>query len=449
MKPIVALVGRPNVGKSSIFNRMTRTRDAIVDNMPGVTRDRIYGDVRWGDLDFTIVDTGGYLPQDVERFAGEIRCQIDQAVAAADAVVLVLDGLAGLSPFDADLVEMLRAVDKPVFYAINKIDGPERENKIHDFYALGIDNPYPISAAHGYGFNDFMDDLTTAFPAPDPYYGDQGTSGAISVGVVGRPNVGKSSLVNRILGEDRLVVSDIPGTTRDAIDSFCKLDGISYRLVDTAGIRRKSRVSARLEKFSVVKALKTLDRCDVALVVLDAAEGITDQDVTIAGYAVDRGCACVWLLNKWDLVEKDDRTARKLKDRLRDQAKFLSFAPSMTISALTGKRVPRIFSLVREVYDQYVLRSGTGRLNRVLEAAVQRNEPALHKGRRIKFYYATQAGSRPPTFVLFVNYPQAVHFSYQRYLTNQFREALGLDKTPLRLILRQRTGKSIEERRSQ
>ncbi len=444
MKPIVALVGRPNVGKSSIFNRLTRTRDAIVDNMPGVTRDRIYGDVRWDDTLFTLVDTGGYLPQDAERFAGEIRRQIDQAVAAADAVVLVLDGRSGISPFDADMVEMLRTVDKPIFYIINKIDGPEHEDRLHDFYALGIDEPYPLSAAHGYGVNDFMDDLTASLPRTGEA---EGPADAIRIGVVGRPNVGKSSLINRILGEERLVVSDVPGTTRDAVDTLCQVAGRAYRLVDTAGIRRKSRVSARLEKFSVVKALKTLERCDVALLVMDAAEGVTEQDVAIGGYALERGCAVVLLLNKWDRVEKDDRTAKQLKERLRDQARFLSFAPSMTISALTGRRVPRIFTLVGEVYEQYVRRAGTGQINRVLEEATRRNEPSLHKGRRIKFYYATQVATRPPTFVLFVNYPGAVHFSYQRYLTNQFREALGLTQTPIRLIFRQRTSRSIAERR--
>ena len=445
MKPIVALVGRPNVGKSSIFNRLTRTRDAIVDNMPGVTRDRIYGDVRWDDAAFTLVDTGGYLPQDAERFAGEIRRQIDQAVAAADAVVLVLDGRAGISPFDADMIEMLRTAEKPVFYAVNKIDGPEAEDLIHEFYALGIDPLYPLSASHGYGVNDFMDDLTAALPAVGE---PEGPADAIRIGVVGRPNVGKSSLINRILGEERLVVSDVPGTTRDAIDTLCVVDGVTYRLVDTAGIRRKSRVSARLEKFSVVKALKTLDRCDVALVVMDAAEGVTEQDVSIGGYALERGCAVVLLLNKWDIVEKDDRTAKRLKDRLRDQAKFLSFAPSMTISALTGRRVPRIFALVGEVYEQYVRRIGTGQLNRVLVEATRRNEPSLHKGRRLKFYYASQVATRPPTFVIFVNHPEAVHFSYQRYLANQFREALDFTQTPVRLIFRQRTGRPLAERRS-
>lgn len=444
MKPIVALVGRPNVGKSSIFNRLTRTRDAIVDNMPGVTRDRIYGDVRWDDTLFTLVDTGGYLPQDAERFAGEIRRQIDQAVAAADAVVLVLDGRSGISPFDADMVGLLRTVDKPTFYVVNKIDGPEHENRLHDFYRLGIDAPYAMSASHGYGVNDFMDDLTASLPRTKEA---GGPTDAIRIGVVGRPNVGKSSLINRILGEERLVVSDVPGTTRDAIDTLCEVAGRAYRLVDTAGIRRKSRVSARLEKFSVVKALKTLDRCDVALLVLDAAEGVTEQDVSIGGYALERGCAVVMLLNKWDLVEKDHRTAKQLKERLRDQARFLSFAPSMTISALTGRRVPRIFSLVGEVYEQYVRRAGTGQINRVLEEATRRNEPSLHKGRRIKFYYATQVATRPPTFVLFVNFPEAVHFSYQRYLTNQFREALGLTQTPIRLIFRQRTSRSLAERR--
>ena len=263
----------------------------------------------------------------------------------------------------------------------------------------------------------------------------------IRLAVVGRPNVGKSSLINRILGQDRLLVSDIPGTTRDAIDSVCKLDGKSYLLVDTAGIRRKGKVTRKLEKFSVIKALRSLERCDVAFIVIDASEGITDQDISIAGYAYDRGCGCIMLLNKWDLVEKDSKTVKVYYDRLRDQAKFLSFAPAMTISALTGQRVTKTFKLVDEVYGQYAKRISTGQLNRILEKAIEKNEPSLHRGNRVKFFYAAQISTRPPTIVCFVNYPQAVHFSYKRYLLNQLREASGLDKTPIRMIFRQREGR--------
>lgn len=437
MKPIVAIVGRPNVGKSSFFNRITRTKNAIVDNFPGVTRDRIYGDVRWDDIEFTLIDTGGFIENDDDAFSHHIRFQINQAIEDADIILLLLDGKNGVSPFDADLVMMLRAVTKPVFYAVNKIDGIEQEDNLFDFYALGIEHPYPISAEHGYGVNDFLDDLVRALPETVPEPSEK----MIRLAVVGRPNVGKSSLINRISGESRLVVSDVPGTTRDAVDSVCTVDGKSYLLIDTAGIRRKGRVSKKLEKFSIIKALKSLDRCDVALIVIDTDEGITEQDVNIAGYAYERGCGCIFLLNKWDIIEKDSKTAKKYYDRLRAQAKFLNFAPALTISALTGLRVPRIFNLVEEVYGQYITRIGTGRLNRILDMAIEKNTPPIYKQRRLKFYYATQVSAKPPTFVCFVSYPGAVHFSYKRYLINQFREGSGLDKTPIRLIFRKRTGR--------
>jgi GTP-binding protein len=438
MKPIVAIVGRPNVGKSTLFNRITRTKDALVDDFPGVTRDRHYGDASWNDIEFTLVDTGGFTEGD--DLAAEIRFQVHQAIADADVIVLMLDGKEGVSPFDQDIIDILRAVDKPIFYAVNKIDGAEQEVMISDFYQLGIDNPYPLSAEHRYGFNDLLDDIAGSLRDIAGEAVAANDEGRIKLAVVGRPNVGKSSLINRVLGEKRLLVSDIPGTTRDAIDSVCKLNGKTYLLVDTAGIRRKGKVSHKLEKFSIIKALRSLDRCDVALIVMDAGEGITDQDIAIAGYAYDRGCGCIMLLNKWDLVEKDRNTVKEYYERLRDQAKFLSFAPALTISALTGQRVTKVFKLVDEVYAQYQRRIPTGQLNRIFELAIERNEPSLHRGRRIKFYYAAQTSIKPPTIVCFVNYPQAVHFSYKRYLINQLRREAGLAITPIRLILRQRKG---------
>jgi len=439
MKPIVAIVGRPNVGKSTLFNRITRTKDALVVNFPGVTRDRHYGDARWNDVEFTLVDTGGFT--EGEDFADEIRFQVHQAIADADVIILLLDGKEGISPFDREIVDILRTVDKPVFYAVNKIDGAEQEGSLADFYQLGLETLYPLSAEHRYGVTDLLDDVIdaqagfVARPFEDPAHK------VIRLAVVGRPNVGKSSLINRILGEKRLVVSDIPGTTRDAIDSLWEMNGKSYLLVDTAGIRRKGKVHRKLEKFSIIKALRSLDRCDVALIVMDAAEGVTDQDISVAGYAFERGCGCILLLNKWDLVEKDSKTAKVYYERLREQAKFLNFAPAMTISALTGLRVRKIFTQVDEVYEQYARRITTGQLNRFLERAIEKNEPSLHRGKRIKFYYAVQTSTKPPTIVCFVNYPQAVHFSYKRYLINQLRKETGLDKTPIRIIFRQREGR--------
>ncbi len=439
MKPIVAIVGRPNVGKSTLFNCITRTRAALVGNFPGVTRDRHYGDANWNDVEFTLVDTGGFT-EGVD-FADEIRFQVRQAIDDADVIMLLLDGKEGISPFDNDILNLLRGIDKPTFYAVNKIDGAEQEIYLSEFYQLGLETLYPLSAEHRYGLTDLLDELANVLSglASDPH--EDQNEGMIRLAVVGRPNVGKSSLINRILGQNRLLVSDIPGTTRDAIDSVCKLNGKSYLLVDTAGIRRKGKVSRKLEKFSIIKALRSLDRCDVALIVMDANEGVTDQDINIAGYAYDRGCGCIMLLNKWDLVEKDSKTVKVFYERLREQAKFLSFAPAMTISALTGQRVSKTFKLVDEVYDQYAKRITTGQLNRIMEKAIEKNPPSLHRGKQLKFYYAAQISTRPPTIVYFVNYPQAVHFSYKRYLLNQLREGSGLDKTPIRMIFSQREGR--------
>lgn len=434
MKPIVAIIGRPNVGKSTFFNRITRSRDAIVDDFPGVTRDRNYGDATWNEVIFTLVDTGGFLSDDNDDFATEIRFQILQAIEHADVIILLLDGKAGISPDDRDIVEILRSTKKPVFYAVNKIDGFEQETNLYDFYSLGVKKLYPVSAEHRYGVHDFLDDLILAFPKSAP----EQTEDLIKIAVVGRPNVGKSSLINRILGEKRLLVSDIPGTTRDAIDAVCNINGKSYLLIDTAGIRRKGKISEKIEKFSIIKALRSLNRCDVALIVMDAKEGITEQDITIAGYAFDRKCGCIMLLNKWDLVEKNSKTAKRYYEQLRIESKFLSFAPVITISALTGLRVPSIFTYVDEVYGQYAARITTGQLNRIIELAIKKNEPSLFRGKRLKFYYAAQVTVKPPTFICFVNYPDAVHFSYKRYLINQIRERAGLDKTPLRLLFRQR-----------
>ena len=437
MKPVVAIVGRPNVGKSTLFNRITRRKDALVDNSPGVTRDRNYGEATWDDHHFNVVDTGGFISADDDQFAGHIRFQVEQAVNEADAVVLVLDGKGGISPFDSELIQWLRTVDRTVFFVVNKIDGPELEDNLYEFYSLGLGLLYPVSAEHGYGVGDLLDALTATLPEET----DIEDEPVIRVALVGRPNVGKSSLVNKLVGQERVVVSDEPGTTRDAVDTYCRRDHQNYCLIDTAGIRRKAKVDRKLEKFSIIKALKSLDRCDVALIVLDAEQGITEQDVKVAGYAHDRGCGTVWVANKWDRVDARVTTPRKFERHVKETAKYLTYAPLVTVSALTGQRIGRLFSLIDQVYAQYTTRIGTGVINRVINNATQHNEPALHKGHRLKFYYTTQVSMRPPTFVSFVNYPDAVHFSYHRYLLNQIRTETKLDQVPVRLLFRQRSGK--------
>jgi GTP-binding protein len=442
MKPVVAIVGRPNAGKSTLFNRITRTKDALVDDLPGVTRDRHYGSAAWNGVYFTIVDTGGFCSADEDRLSVLSRNQVVQAIEDADAVILLFDGRAGVSPFDHELMDLLRDFPRPVFYTVNKIDGSGREPHLYDFYQLGVDTLYPVSAEDGYGMTDFLDALTAVFPESAP----EESSDSIKVAVIGRPNVGKSSLINRILGEERAIVSEIPGTTRDAIDTPCAINGKSYLLIDTAGIRRKKQTAPKIEKFSIIKALKSIDRCDIALIVLDAQEGVTEQDVKISGYAYERGCGCIFLFNKWDLVVKNSNTLQQYVDQIRYEAKYLNFAPVIPVSALTGKNVSKIFQEVESVYQQYSARIATGPLNKILEQAVEKTEPSLHHGKRVRFFYATQMASMPPTFVCFVNYPEGVHFSYQRYLVNQIREAARLDRTPIRLFLRKREEKANRPR---
>jgi GTP-binding protein len=445
MKPIVAIIGRPNVGKSTLFNRVTKTKDALVDDLPGVTRDRHYGDARWNDVAFTLIDTGGFTTG--EDLADEIRLQVQQAIEDADLLIFLMDGKRGISPFDQDIVKILRPVAKPVFYAVNKIDGREQEEYLNDFYSLGIEKLYPVSAEHRYGVPDLLDKMVSSLHEVLAVPASGLAHETIDLAVVGRPNVGKSSLINRILGHQRLLVSAIPGTTRDAIDTICQVNGKQYLLIDTAGIRRKGKVTSKLEKFSIIKALRSLDRCNVALIVMDASEGITDQDISIAGYAYERGCGCIFLLNKWDLLDKDTRTINRYFDQIRSAAKFLSFAPVLTISALTGQRVLKIFGIVDEVFNQYAIRIPTARLNKIIEQALSDNVPALYRGRRIKFYYATQVSHKPPTIVCFVNYPGGIHFSYKRYVINQIRQQAGLDKTPIRILFRQRERKNRKGRK--
>ena len=447
MKPVVALVGRPNVGKSTLFNRITKSRQALVDDMPGVTRDRHYADTQWEDKAFTLVDTGGFLSVDDDYFASQIKEQLLRAVEQADVLVFILDGRAGVSPYDQDLADLLRRTQKPVFYLINKIESLHRqEDDLGEFYALGVDRLYKVSAEHGLGVGDFLSDLVALLPdAPvpgesgEPGEGDDG--GPIRIAIIGRPNVGKSSLANRLFGEQRVVVNDKAGTTRDAIELSVNRKGRDFILKDTAGIRRKGKVTDKLEKFSILKALDSMEDCDVALILIDCSEGITDQDITIAGYAEKRGCGAIFLLNKWDLVDKSEKGQQAFVKELRQKSKFLAFAPVVTISAKTGQRCHKVFGEVEKVYKEYCHRINTGLVNRIIEDAVYREEPSLHKGRRLKFFYASQVAVKPPCFVCFVNYPDAVHFSYKRYLINQIRHMIPLTLTPVKLYFREKTGK--------
>ena len=443
MKPIVAVIGRPNVGKSTFFNRLTHTRDALVDDMPGVTRDRIAKDAVWNRKKFMVVDTGGFWNDDEDPFANQIHEQLRMAIDEADVVVVLLDGKEGVSPFDRDLLELVRPISKPVFYVVNKIDDVRQEDRLHDFYEFGLPAIYPISAEHGYGIPDLFDAITGPFLEETEPSSEEETKGPVRVAVVGRPNAGKSSLINRILGENRLLVSDVPGTTRDTVDTLYTTHGKEYLLMDTAGIRRKSRISEKIEKFSVLKALKSLAECDISLIVFDAEKGITEQDIRIAAYAVERGCGCILLLNKWDLMEKGEKAKKDFLSRLHFEAPHLHFAPTLPISAKTGYHISSIFGLIDKVYTQYTKRVSTGVLNRIIADATQKNESSLYRGRRIKFLFASQVSTRPPTFVLVANYPTAIHFSYERYLINQIRSQGGFDLVPIRISFKERERREL------
>jgi GTPase len=438
---VIAIVGRPNVGKSTLFNRIGRRNRALVGDLPGITRDRNYARIEWEGKTFTIVDTGGYVTLDSSGMEDLTRDQILLALDEADGILFVADGRSGIHPEDSFLVDLLRRTSKPIFLAVNKIDGPEQNRNIADFYELGLDRLYPISASHGYGVGELLTDLAEFLPETAPDLEEDGDTGEIRVAIVGRPNVGKSTLVNHLLGEQRVIVSPSPGTTRDAVDSMLERGGRRYLLIDTAGIRRKGKTRERLEKVSVLRALQSIDRSHVSVLLIDPLEGITDQDLHIAGYVQERYRACIIGVNKWDALEKDGKQAARFLEGVRERFRFSPFAPLLTFSALTGNRVAKIIPTVRDVFEQYSQRITTGILNRGLEQALQHHEPPVVKGRRLKFYYATQASTRPPTFVLFCNYPDSIHFSYERYLTNQFRDAFGLTKTPIRLVFRGRERK--------
>ena len=438
--PIVALVGRPNVGKSSLFNRFAKHRKAIVDPTPGVTRDRHYEQVTIEERVFILVDTGGIEGDGREMMAGLIREQTMQAMREADVILFLLDGKEGVLPEDYEVADYLRRTEKPVHFLVNKVDSPELEQKLlPQFYELGVDKLWPVSAAHGYGVKAFFETLLETLPVfPES---EDIPPDTISLACLGRPNVGKSSLINRLLGEERMVVSDIPGTTRDSVDTLLTVGKQPYLLIDTAGIRRKGKVQEKLEKFSVLQALGALERCDVVLILIDAGEGITEQDTKVLGYAFERGRACLILVNKWDLLHGDAKRQKQLMEEITRATSFVEYAPVLKISALTGAGIKQLLPMVAKMYKQYCGTFSTGKLNRILQAALESHNPTMHQGRRLKFFYTTQVSSKPPTFIVFTNYPKGVHFSYLRYLLNQFRAGLKLDAIPIKIILKERQRK--------
>ena len=432
---IVAIVGRPNVGKSTLFNRILGKRKAIVEDYPGVTRDRNYAEVTRFDKPFTLIDTGGFEPDSRETILAQMRTQSQLAVEDADIILMVMDAKEGLNPADREVAGLLRRSDKPVLFVVNKVDGERDEEMASEFYGLGIEEFHTVSAEHGRGVNDLIEDLMELLPE-QPAVDQKPTD--IHLAVIGRPNVGKSSLVNRLLGFERVVVNPISGTTRDSIDTPFAYNQQRYLLIDTAGIRRKGKVSVTTEKYSVVQALKSMERADVVLMLIDAEEGITDQDLTVAGYAQDKGRAVVLVVNKWDLVEKDSGTSGEFVKRLRETFRFLPDSPIVFVAALTGLRVSKIMAEVERVAAEYRKRIPTSQLNAVLQDAVKGHPPSVFRGKRLKFFYITQVSDSPPGFVVFVSEPDGIHFSYKRFLVNQLRESFGFTGVPIRLHFRKR-----------
>ncbi len=446
MTPIVAIVGRPNVGKSTLFNRLTKSRQALVDDLPGVTRDRLYGQVETTQGSFTLVDTGGFDPPADQDFAHEVHHQIRLALEEADLVLFLTDGRAGLSPLDHEVADALRRTQKPVILAVNKVDGPKAELEAMEFAALALEPMHFISAAHGRGVGDLLDDILAALPpAQAPQEAEDGDQ--VRVTLLGRPNVGKSSLLNALVGAPRVVVSQVAGTTRDAIDTPLSLDGKDYLLIDTAGIRRQGRVERGLEKAGVFRALRTLERAHLAVVVVDATEGITDQDLRLAGQVVQAHRGLILALNKWDLLREEPERRRRLMEEAKDALRFAPWAPVVTISAKTGWGVHKVLSSAERVFQEYSRRTATGPLNKALEEILEHHQPPMVGRRRLKFYYASQVSTRPPTVVLVVNDPASVHFSYRRYLHNELRRVMGLTVAPLRLVFKERSGRKPARKR--
>jgi GTP-binding protein len=436
MKPIIAIVGRPNVGKSTLFNRLAGKRKAIVEDKPGVTRDRNYAEASYGDHPFILIDTGGFEPTAKDRIQQQIREQVEVAIQEADLILFLMDGKEGLNPTDEEVAGYLRKVPKPAFYVVNKIDGEKHEDAVPDFYRLGVSPIYSISAEHGRGVGDLMDEVIKVLPPAKPE--EERAQEEIRVAIVGRPNVGKSSLLNKLIGRPRAIVDAIPGTTRDSLDTPLLREGRRYIFIDTAGIRRKSKITQRVETYSAIKALKSLERCDVALILIDGFEGLTEQDARIADFAAESGRAMILVVNKWDLVQKDTQTMEEYKERIRREMKTLDYVPTLFISALTGQRVTRIFQTIGEVISEHRKRITTGELNNWLQEAIESYPPPLYRNRRVKLFYISQVSTAPPTFILFVNDPQSLAEPYQRYLLRRLREKYGFTGIPLRLYLRKR-----------
>ncbi len=434
-KPVVAIVGRPNVGKSTLFNKLAGKRIAIVEDTPGVTRDRIYAEAEWLRHNFTIIDTGGIEPTNEDIIMVQMRRQANIAIETADVIVFIVDGKVGLHPSDYEVAQMLRKSGKPIVLVVNKIDRRELEDNAFEFYNLGIGNPVTISATQGLGLGDMLDEVVAHF---DNLGGDEEEEEYIKIAMIGKPNVGKSSLINKLLGENRNIVSNIPGTTRDAIDSKLETEEGKFILIDTAGLRRKSKVKEEIERYSVIRTLTAVERADVCILVLDATEGITDQDEKIIGYAHELNKAIMIIVNKWDLIEKDDKTMNEFKARIGAGLNFMPYASYLFISALTGQRVNKVLSMAKECYDNYSKRIATGILNDVISKAVLMKEPPVVALRRLKIFYVTQVDTKPPTFIFFVNDPALLHFSYERYLENKLRESFDFKGTGIKLIFRQR-----------
>lgn len=434
-KSIVAIIGRPNVGKSTLFNKLAGKRISIVEDHPGVTRDRIYTEVQWQDRTFTLIDTGGIEPYSEDLMLKQMKQQAEIAIETAEVIVFLVDGQEGITPSDQEVANLLRRTRKKIILAVNKIDAPKYKDNIYEFYNLGLGEPIGISSGQALGLGDLLDlIIKNLSPEKEEIYDEY----TIKVAVVGKPNVGKSSLINRILGEQRVIVTDVPGTTRDAIDTPFTIGENKYVFIDTAGMRKRGKVFESIERYSVIRSLTAIERADVCLMLIDGKEGVCEQDSKIAGYIHDQGKAAVIIVNKWDIVEKDDKTIDRYKSEIRNKLSFMDYSPILFISALTGQRVNKVLELVNYVSNNHAMRISTGMLNDVINEAVLMNQPALSGGRRFKIYYATQVSIKPPTFALFVNEPSLMHFSYQRYLENQIRKAFSFEGTPLRFVLRKR-----------